>query len=101
MAPRGGIEREETTELQRALGQILRLRRDSRKLTQAQTGAEHGVSLQQVSKYEQGHGITFGYVATLARMVGCSWFDIFYELHVQERVAAELSRRTGGSHEEP
>lgn len=68
------------------LGEVLRRRRNSKGLTLEQVGAAFGVKPQMVSRYELGADPGIGFVAVLASLVGCSWYEIYSDLWAAERL---------------
>lgn len=64
-------------DLDRALGNAIRLRRRSLNLTQEQLASACGVSFQQVQKYENGaNRVSFSRLVQIARALGCQVTDL-------------------------
>ena len=64
-------------ELDRALGNAIRLRRRSLNLSQDELGAACGISFQQVQKYENGaNRVSFSRLVQIARALNCRVSDL-------------------------
>jgi transcriptional regulator with XRE-family HTH domain len=64
-------------DLDRALGNAIRLRRRSLNLTQDELGAACGISFQQIQKYENGaNRVSFSRLVQIARALHCRVSDL-------------------------
>lgn len=78
-------------DLDRALGNAIRLRRRSLNLTQDQLAAACGVSFQQVQKYENGaNRVSFSRLVQIARALECQVTDLTSALDEPTFAAAEF-----------
>jgi len=78
-------------ELDRALGNAIRLRRRSLNLTQEQLATACGISFQQVQKYENGaNRVSFSRLVQIARALECRVTDLTSALDQPNFAAADF-----------
>jgi transcriptional regulator with XRE-family HTH domain len=78
-------------DLDRALGNAIRLRRRSLNLTQEQLASACGVSFQQIQKYENGaNRISFSRLVQIARALDCRVTDLTNTLDQPEIAPADF-----------
>jgi transcriptional regulator with XRE-family HTH domain len=78
-------------DLDRALGNAIRLRRRSLNLTQEQLATACGISFQQVQKYENGaNRVSFSRLVQIARALECRVTDLTTALDQPQFAAADF-----------
>jgi transcriptional regulator with XRE-family HTH domain len=78
-------------DLDRALGNAIRLRRRSLNLTQEQLASACGISFQQVQKYENGaNRVSFSRLVQIARALDCRVTDLTSALDQPEIAPADF-----------
>lgn len=78
-------------DLDRALGNAIRLRRRSLNMTQEQLANACGISFQQVQKYENGaNRVSFSRLVQIARALDCRVTDLTSALDQQEVAPADF-----------
>jgi transcriptional regulator with XRE-family HTH domain len=78
-------------DLDRALGNAIRLRRRSLSLTQEQLARACGISFQQVQKYENGaNRVSFSRLVQIARALDCRVTDLTSALDQPQMAAADF-----------
>jgi transcriptional regulator with XRE-family HTH domain len=78
-------------DLDRALGNAIRLRRRSLNMTQEQLASACGISFQQVQKYENGaNRVSFSRLVQVARALDCRVTDLTSALDHPQTAAADF-----------
>jgi len=88
---RVGADARAADDLDRALGNAIRLRRRSLNLTQEQLASACGISFQQVQKYENGaNRVSFSRLVQIARALDCRVTDLTSALDQPQIASADF-----------